>query len=256
VAERWYITLPQRQATFRKQLTGGFEYDGAWIENAQKEFNDRQVMKYDAFFGYYEKRKKIPSVNFHLPRTVGGLGLCPLSTYRFSAYDAALYLQLTKHKTKRDDYVKFITPRLVTPSAMKVLGNEVSHVRNILGCSDLEIERDGDDWDEQLERYGISDEDCTARLIRGYVNNPLWLTEDDLGEGFEMLGKISQRPGYKSYSNTIKDVNRLITKWKRTPACINGIPAAYDLNAQDLRAQLYNKVGFKIVRELPILPRL
>lgn len=254
--ERWFETLPQRQATFHKQLNGGFKVSESWLENAQVHFNDRQIRTYVGFFANAEKMKKIPSVHYHLPRSVGGLGLKPLANYRFTPLTTALYAVLANDEQLCKEYRRFIVPTMLKPRAMKVISLEIARLRETLNFQDLEIEI-GDEWDEALERYGVNTEDATGRLIRGYLSKPLWLTSDDFGLGYIEAARFSQRPGAKGYYKAFERAKKLNHRWsKKNVQSDKGVPAELDLNSAVKRAELSTRVDNKILRMMPSLPRL
>lgn len=253
--ERWFETLPQRQATYHHQLRGGFKVSDSWIENAQVHFNDRQIRKYADFFAFAERTKKIPSVHYHLPRSVGGLGLKPLANYRFTPLSSALYAVLTDDEKLCEDYRRFIVPTMIKPRAMKIISLEVNRIRTTLNFTDLEIER-GEEWDEALERYGINTEDATGRLIRGFLSKALWHTPDDLGLGYIESARFSRRPGAKGYYKTFERAKKLNHKWNKKYVQCGGVPAEHDLNSHAKRTELETRVSNKIVHLMPSLPRL
>jgi len=175
--KKWFLTLPQRQQIFVKQLTGDYKIDETFVENALSRFRRVQIQKNIEFDSEFPRKVGGLSLSNYIPRVLGGLGLIPPRGFQYSVLDAA-FLQVCKENTQLAlDAAKRITPALTRSSMMKRISSTVSKLSDELGLQWEMVPMS--EWDECLERYGEEENPFNLSTIHGFVGAQVVVTQDE-----------------------------------------------------------------------------
>jgi len=227
--KKWFVTVASRQHVFRKQLKGDYkDNDDESVQKGVSLFRSRQIQQLKSYNSEFPRFNKM-SLSNYLPRALGGLGLLPPPSYRYSNIDCAVVQLARENPMGAYALVQANHVGLVQSDLMACATGEVSRL-----CRELEIEPEfvlEDDLDEHKERYGVDESPFTGSYMRGFANLSSCVQEADLAERLVLLS-ASPRNGlsWKQASKFMSKVKARCARWNKEGKVDDWIPEDVDLN--------------------------
>jgi len=230
--KKWFITVDARQNVFQKQLKGDFEGEKVkeGVRIGLRFFRARQIKQLKAFNKEFPKLHRL-SLSNYLPRTLGGLGLIPPPSHRYTNIDCAS-VQIA-HESPAGAYalVQMNHIGLVQSHLMAAATSEVSGVCKTLGVKPKIILEN--ELDEYKERYGQVESPFTGCFMRGFANLTATVTDDDYLAKHEKYISVRNQvegAGWKEACAFNRAVKERCARWEKQGRVKGCVPADVDLN--------------------------
>jgi len=235
--KKWFVTVDARQNVFTKQLKGDFGFDN--VDDEVREglpfFRSRQLRQLRTFSREFPRLSRLTLANY-LPRTLGGLGLMPPPSHRYTNIDCAVAQLAHDSPAGAFALVQMNHIGLVQSHLMACATSEISGVCRTLGVRPKLILEN--ELDEHKERYGTAESPFTGSFMRGFANLSATVSEDDYLAKHEKYITVRNQvggAGWKEACEFNRKVKERCARWEKEGKVKRWVPEDVDLNVHPER---------------------
>jgi len=203
---KWRTTTEQRGDKGLSLLKGSLRtpFSGAMEEIYKSTFNNIQLKKLDRF-----RRSGLGDIDlstpYFLPQSLGGLGLRPTNTHKYTAQEYVEIAALEGCDRQGVKWVKQTQPTLVRPSMMKAVMSELSMHKKILN---IKKERKTSEQIGMARFFGEDDAFWEHSFLTGFVtNNNTIVGEEERTDALRFVDDNIRRRDFKN-GQLMRSLNR------------------------------------------------
>nr|UJQ92814.1 MAG: putative RNA-dependent RNA polymerase [Narnaviridae sp.] len=189
---KWRTTIEQRCAKGLSLLRGSLRtpLSGAMEDVYRDTFNNIQLKKLDRF-----RRSGLGSIDldtpYFLPQSLGGIGLTPTNTHKYTAQEYIEVATLESCPSKGVEWVKQTQPSLLRPSMMKAVALELDFHKKCLNIKSMRKTR------EQIgyaRFFGEDDSFWEHSFLTGFItSNNMIVGEEERTDALRFLQQEKRR---------------------------------------------------------------